>query len=500
MPPRPPSPRARTWSRFRRAAKAAPGGYGGGYGPGPVWADAYRSRRGPSAQELVEAWKSCVFFLSGFNSKAVAATSLRLYVATKDGQPRPKSYLGAKPVTRWMKGWIKRRGYLAKDLAGAAEIEEVTGEHPILDAMRDCNPFMDFGQLLALTVTSMDVIGTSYWQPTIVTAGGRKYPEELWALPAQAIWPVPSGTSLVPSGYQYFAKTYDPSELIRFVGVCSLRNPYMDGMSPARAAVAYARIEDEFISDQDGNNSNGPRPKILVTTKDPNGSIGKPERVRLRQEFNAVGARGNLGGIAIADGNLRVNPITYQNIDPGVTVLSDYALERMANALDIPPPFYSKETNLANLQAAKAFHAEYGVDPRCKNIEATLTRYFRALDPGDRQGWSRLSFVFDPVIEDDKTAAAEQHKTYFPMGVMTPNQIATEIGYEAFDGGDARFVPGTLKTIDQVVNPPKPEPVFPNGQSDGEFDAGAKALVTPGGEHRHRFRPSPWDKVIWPGA
>ncbi len=486
----PPHAKARTWSRFRRAAKAAPGGYGGGsMGGGPLWSDAYRARRGPTPNELVEAYKSLMFFMSSFNHKAVCATPLRLYVTTGGGQARPKSYLGTKAVGRAKGLWLKaRRGDHSKAIAGADRIEEVTGNHPLLDVMRFANPFLNPVQLLGLTVTSCDIIGTAYWQPVFRTIGKEIVPEELWALPAQAVWAVPDGTSLVPKGYQYFSTFHLPDELIRFVPVPSLRNPYMDGMSPARAAIQYARLEDEFVSDQDNNASNGPRPKILVTSKDPNGSIGDPERKRLRQEFNQVAARGKLGGLVIADGNLAVQPMTYQGIDPEITTFSEYALERTANCFDVPPPFYSKETNLANLQAAREWHAANGVEPRCKSIAATLTRYFHALDPDGRRGWDRLFWAFDPVVEEDKKAAAEQHKSYVDMGVMTRDAVALELNLDPLpDGlGAVPTVAGTVTSLANVISPPAPAPVAAPGQpGEGEGELAAKSWE---GEDRHRFQ------------
>jgi len=453
-------PRFKPRSLLRRSTKAAPSSGGFAYGGGPLWSDAYRSRRGPTSYELVEAHKSCLFFLSKFNSKAVASTPLRLMITTRGGQSKPKSYLGTRPVSRWKKAWLKDRHSSNKAVAGAEDIEEVTGEHPILEALRTVNPFLDINQLIALTITSVDIIGQAYWEPTIRNVGGVGVPQEIWMLPAQVIWPIPEGTSLVPAGFQYFSKRYEIEELIRFYDP-GLRNMYMDGNANARSAIEYARLEDEFVTVQDSVWSGGPRPNIVLSPKDSTLTFGTPERTRLRNEFNAIAARGRMGGLVITDGAVDVKPITFAPMDPGALAVAEYNLERMANALDIPPPFYSKETNLANMQAAREQHAKYGVEPRCKRTEATLTRWFRAHDGNGRLGWERLFFAFDPVVEEDKKAASELHKTYIDMGVITRDEVRADLGHEPYpDGlGEVPIVQGSLKTLDAVVNPPEPPPM-----------------------------------------
>src|SRR5215218_8187668 len=84
---------------MRAEAKAAPpAAFGAGWGGGPWFSDAFRSRRAPTPQELIDAYKSVVYACVNLNANAVARTPLRLYAVTRGGQARPKC--GVRSVSR----------------------------------------------------------------------------------------------------------------------------------------------------------------------------------------------------------------------------------------------------------------------------------------------------------------------------------------------------------------------------------------------------------------
>ena len=64
--------------------------------------------------------------------------------------------------------------------------------------------------------------------------------------------------------------------------------------------------------------------------------------------------------------NIPVNlqPIKYPGFDTGEMEVNVYNMERMCNCWGVPVSFMSRETNLANFQAGRTFHAQFGIEPR----------------------------------------------------------------------------------------------------------------------------------------
>jgi phage portal protein BeeE len=439
-------------SIWMRAEKAAPpGSYGAGWGGGPWFSDAFRSRRAPTPHELIDAYKSIVYACVNLNANAVARTPLRLYAITKGGQARPKC--GVKGVSRATAARLKGLSYAAKAMAGAQEVEEVT-DHPLLDAVMRVNDELDHIQLLLYTTMSLDICGNAYWWPSI---GAYSLPDEIWALPPHLVQPVFASGNLVPDRYTFGGRDYAREELIRFRRL-SARNPYGQGYGPEQASIEYARLEDTFVSMQDNALSNAPRPSVVISHKDPKGAFGPAERVRLDHSVNAKARAGNAGRALIVDGAADVKTLKYDRVDTGVREISDYDLERIANCLDVPVSMLrTEDVNRANAEAGLEQHGRNAVEPRCKLIASGLTGFTRRLDPKGVRGYDRLFWAFDPVVAADKQAEGELHKTYVAMG-LPPNVALTEAGYDAVEGGDVSLIPSTLVPLEQAVRPPEPVP------------------------------------------
>ena len=233
----------------------------------------------------------------------------------------------------------------------------------------------------------------------------------------------------------------------------------MEGVSPARAQWEYFRLEDKYIGTQDALLDNAPMPDALVSAK-ADGTIGKDERARLENSINAKFRGGRRGGVMVTDGSLQVDPLSWSPADLSGLSLSQYDLERICNGFGIHPAMLLKDTNLANLAAAKSYHAEHGIEPRCKLIASSLTAWIQSRENAEELGWDRLFFAFDPAVPKEESAKAELHDKYLKMGAISINEVRHELGYEPVEDGDELLVPGSLKTLDQIVNPPDPPPAL----------------------------------------
>lgn len=433
------------WSSLT-AKSAPPGGSSAGWGGGSFWSDAFRSRRAPTPAELVDSYKSLVYACVNLNANAVARTPLRLYAVTRAGDDRPRC--GVKAVTRSARARLARLSYATKAMAAAREVEEVT-DHPLLDAVMHVNDDLDHVQLLIYTVMSLDIVGAAYWWPFV---GSYGVPREIWALPPHLVYPAFTSGGLVPDAYMFGGQEYAKNSLVRFRRL-SARNPYGQGYGPEQAAIEYARLEDTFVSIQDDILSNGPRPSLIVSHKDPKGAFGPAERQRFENDMNRRARGARSGGVFVVDGAAAVTPISFSPADLGGLAISSYDMERIANCFDVPVSMLkTQDVNRANAEAGLKQHGRHAVEPRCKLIASTLTRWTHTFDSaaGARRGWDRLFWAFDPAVNEDLIAEAEVHKTYFAMGLPL-NVILTEAGYTAVEGGDVSLVPAGLEPLSSVA-------------------------------------------------
>ena len=65
--------------------------------------------------------------------------------------------------------------------------------------------------------------------------------------------------------------------------------------------------------------------------------------------------------------------MNYQGFDLAEMQVDIYLSEKICNCLCVPISFLSKETNIANLQAARTQHSEQAVEPRAQMLASVLT-------------------------------------------------------------------------------------------------------------------------------
>ena len=119
----------------------------------------------------------------------------------------------------------------------------------------------------------------------------------------------------------------------------------------------------------------GARPNIVFSAKDPDRAPGEDERRRYEAELNTFHSRGRAGRAIVTTGAWDVTPVNYQGFDTGEMDVNNYNMERMCNCWGVPVAYMSRESNLANLQAADKFHAKYGINPRAWCIAISSDRH-----------------------------------------------------------------------------------------------------------------------------
>lgn len=419
-------------------SRAAPAYFGSqsNYYAGPQTIDAFGAKRAPSSVELVEQYKSLIYACVQLNAGAVARCPIRLYAdGTKGG--RPRDVAGPRSISRGTFDHLRRSGYLQRSAAGSKEdVQEITN-HPLVDALDHPDPEGYFSRedVLGLISAYCDVVGVAYLK--LDPMGRSSPPSYMWPIQAQYVYDFKKPGTPILDYYRYWAATYRPDELLRFRVQLSLRDPYGRGYSPTYAALQYANLEDKYVALQDQIMGMGPRPNLLISAKDATMPLGEAERQRYQQDLLRQHSQGMAGGAIITNGAVDVSTLSFSPTDLSGLTLSEYDLERTCNCFGIPVTYFTKDTNLANLQAAESQHARTAVEPRCKAIAGTLTRLVRKYDP-------RLFFAFDPCVEEDMEKDAKVKQIYLSTGLLTINEALEDMPYEAKDWGDEPWLPGTL--------------------------------------------------------
>jgi HK97 family phage portal protein len=394
--------------------------------------DAYKRNRQPTPNEILAELKNTAFTCASINAAVCAAYPPRLYVATNFDQPRPKCL--TKTLTRDAEERLRARTTLPTHFKSARRLEEVL-EHPLLTLLRQVNPVHNSFDLWELTTFYQESIGSAYWLLRFDTLA---VPYEIWLLPAQNMRPrrQPDSPNLVDY-YEYktgaTAQLYKPSEIIHF-RYPDPRDPYTDGLSPLRAAWEQCAISSDYLAFKKATWENTAIPAAIVS---PDDVLGEEERDRLDALWQQRFRRGGAGRVLIAESGMRVNILSHSMGD--LQALAEYGATRedIANAFHVPVSFLSKETNLANLQAAEHQHMAKAIFPRLQRRDEKLNEQLIPLyDPS-----GRLFVASEDPIPYNQEIAFKQQEIDLKYGITTINEVRADRGLPPVPWGDKPWLP-----------------------------------------------------------
>jgi hypothetical protein len=440
-----PSMNGQAKSPARAPDASPPGRFSTGTGTvgGPQYTDAFGRRRAPTPWQLVEKYKSLVYAMVARNADAVTRIPLRLMMDGSRVQGGPPNR-ACDPIK--VSRSVGRRAAESGKVSSAAvdQVYEVR-THPMLRVLDRPDPYGCFSrrQLLSLMVAYQDVVGSAYlvpdgngwdWRTGRV---GRTAPEILWVLYPQYVIPIRYPASPLVKDWQYFADRVPFENALWFRQKMSLRDAYGGSYSPTYAGDVYADQEDRQVSIFDQLLGNGARPNLIVTAKDPMMPPGEVERLRFEQDMNSRQAGGNAGGLLVNLGAWDFTPVNYAQTDTAAKEFSEYDRNNLACIFGQPPTYYTTDTNLANLQAAREHHAIFGVEPRCCVLADVLTAMVQLWD-------QRLFFQFDPCLPEDDEIKARIVDMQVKSGLITINEANEEGRWPKKPYGDEPWMPGTM--------------------------------------------------------
>lgn len=414
-------------------------GYSAG---GPIWLDAFRSKRPPLPYELVNAYKAVAFACVQLNARGVARVPLRLYAKTGKKQAPPRR--SHRPVPARTEQYLRSLPGLSRTIADDSSISEVM-EHPFLDALDAPNDYFDGNLFLNFICASLDVIGAAYIIPerpvrgdgsvdTSTAATGMK----LWALQSQYVFAVKGLGDRIIDYYRYFGDTYTPEQVLR-IRFASLRDPYLSAYAPLHAAYEQVGLGDYYTATIEAIMKNGGRPSALVGPSDPMQPFGEDQRRRLEVDLNNRTGQGRSGQILVSGGAFQWTPLSYPPSDLSGLEISKEQRLLVANCFDVPISLLQTEnSNRAVAAESTHSHQYYSIAPRCVLIAAALThQWARPVD-------DRLFFAFDDAVGRDMEREAKIFDMRVKNGSMTINQYKEIEGEDPVPWGDEPWFLNTM--------------------------------------------------------
>jgi HK97 family phage portal protein len=410
-------------------------GYGAG---GPVYLDAFRSKRPPTPSELVNSYKAVAFACISLNANAVAKVPFRLYCRTSRSQAEPRFWETRRLDAR-QKNQLRTRlgawGITRTMAQNDDQIDELV-DHPFLSLLDKPNPYFNGWSLIQHLVRSLDAVGTCYWCPERL--GPEWCPTEIWPLHSQYCYPLKGYGRTIIEKYVYFADEFQFDELIRFYYV-SLRDHYLSGYAPLHACFEQLGLIDYYTAVIESTLKTGARPEAMVGPKDPKQPWPKGERERVEKMVNNRFSNGNQGRIWAVDGSFDFHTLSYAPADISGLSISKDARLLAANCFDVPISMLEAEnSNKATAQEGATQHQRNAVEPRCANIAAMLTEVVQRID-------RRLFIAHDDVVQRDRKTDAAIHKVYLDTRVITRNEVRADLGLEPKEG------------LDEIEKPQQPQ-------------------------------------------
>src|SRR5262249_30783265 len=138
-------------------------------------------------------------------------------------------------------------------------------------------------------------------------------------------------------------------------------DPYGPGMSPLRAAIESITQASAYGAFRASVWDNHALPGAIVSPKD---QLSPAEADRIEESWDQKFRRGDQGRSLVAESGLEVSVLRSQLGDLAVLAEQRATKDQIANAFGVPLPYLVRETNLANLQAARQLHAALAIEPR----------------------------------------------------------------------------------------------------------------------------------------
>jgi HK97 family phage portal protein len=341
----------------------------------------------------------------------------------------------------WRQRALPEATLALKRRTGPGKTEPVD-EHPMLELIRNPNPFYSDIALWAATILSFDTDGNAYWIK-VRNAAGRVV--ELWYVPHWMIEPKAGldGTEFL-SHYEYTPGTgfgrfpLDPADVVHFRHGLNPRD-LRRGLSPLQGVIReiFADIESSnFVASLLRNMG---VPGVVISPK--GGAMPTPEDVEATKTwFNQTFSGDGRGGTLVMGAPTEVSQYGFNPQQMELSGARDVAEERVCAALGIPAAVVGFGAGLqstkvgATMEEMRKLAWHNGVLPLGRALADELQRSL--LPDFERNGKDReFQLYWDtddvPALSEDEDKQTARKLKEFEAGAITLYDYLTETGRDA---------------------------------------------------------------------
>ncbi len=333
--------------------------------------------------------------------------------------------------------------------------------HPLLDLLRDVNPYtMNLGDLLRATEAAYNIWGAAYWLKTY-NGHGRRVRALYWLNP-QTVEPVieAGGVRAYRQTIGVAAREHPAEDVIVFRNFDPLDD--LGGLSPLSVALSEINAELNAARFVAAFFANDARPAGLLTTDQP---LHEADLERAQAWWSRLfrGA-GNKWRTGIVGGGLKWTRITFPPNELALPELRAEDRRAICAVFGVPPGLAGawESATYATAREQKASFYEDSILPQLSYYAEVLNWSLLPHYPDLQGRGARLVWDTDSIAALRETASDRARRLAMLCGaaLLTPNEALAELG---------------LPPLPAVETPPAPE-----GAGDGAVVAGSPALKAAG--------------------
>ena len=333
--------------------------------------------------------------------------------------------------------------------AQGEDVNEITS-HPILDLIYRPNPYMTKFDLMWLTSVYLDTTGEAPWFLYIENGKIRG----IYLLRPDRLTPIgfddPKGQQVLQKyRYQTLAGAFvdiDPQELI-FIKNPDPSNPFR-GMSIVKAAAVTIDIDDYAEQFNKSFFYNSARPDALMTSE--KNLTDKQVKELKKQIGEMYSGYTNAHKVMVLAGGLDFKPLALSQKDMDFLAQQNFTRDKILALFRVPRTVLglTDDVNRANAEATDYVFARRTVTPILERIFEQLNEFFVPLFSN-----TALFLDFDDVVPLDAERDSRIQSAQIANGIKTVNEVRSENGDAAVEGGDQLLVPFNLVPLGSPAVP-----------------------------------------------
>lgn len=329
--------------------------------------------------------------------------------------------------------------------------------HPALELLNNVNPAMSSDDLFLATQSYLELEGNAFWY---VVPNGKDIPSEIWPLNPSKV-EVKPGKKFLVQGYVYTNDAgkqvpFKPTEIIHFKRF----NPTSQYRGIGTVAAAALAIDSDTYAAEWNRNffNNSAIPAAVLSTE---AKLTPEQFDRMKAQWDArYQGRNNAHRTAVLEGGLKYEKINLSQKEMDFLEQRRFGRDEIMAMFRVPRTVLgiTDDVNRANAEATDYVFAKRVIAPRMRFIATTLTEFYLPLFGLPA---SQYRLIHSDIIPQNVEGDIRRKEMALATGYRSRNEIREEEGLKPMPDGDVLLVPGTLKPIDLVLNPPEPPPMAP---------------------------------------